>query len=138
VPSAEANSPVLQLIAAVAIHLVIPLMGVFTFWKLYRRMRDANIPAPPIIPCFILFFTLGGWLLVVLTGFLWFWSGMASLGVFYLIFVAPLLTAILAWKLRCQRALSVFHQYAFLGCATYPCVIIVGLVGGLNIGFIGR
>jgi hypothetical protein len=35
-------------------------------------------------------------------------------------FVAPLLTAVLAWKLRSQRALSVFHRRAFFGCASYP------------------
>jgi hypothetical protein len=91
-------------------------------------MRSASIRSPPVIPYFILFATFGGWLLVALTAYFWKWSGMASLGMIYLILVAPFLTAALAWKLRHQRALSVFHRCAFLGNAAYTCLIFASLV----------
>jgi hypothetical protein len=113
-------------------------MGLFGFWMLVRRMRSASIPSPPVVPYFILFATLGGWLLVLLTAYFWQWSGMASLGMIYLIIVAPFLTAVLAWKLRYQRALSVFHRCAFIGNIAYPCLIFASLVWATSKGLIGR
>jgi hypothetical protein len=46
------------------------------------------VVSPPAVPFFVLFFTLGGWLLVLLTAWFWEWSGLASLGMLYLIFIA--------------------------------------------------
>ena len=71
------------------------------------------VVSPPIIPYVILFFTLGGWLTVLLTVCFWEWSGLASLGMLYLILVAPLLTAFMSWHLRLERRLSRFHAWAF-------------------------
>jgi hypothetical protein len=56
------------------------------------------VVSPPVVPFFVLFFTLGGWLLVLLTAWFSEWSGLASLGMSYLIFIAPVLTAVLSWR----------------------------------------
>ena len=71
-----------------------------------RKMSAARIDSPPTVPFFVLFFTLGGWVLVLLTAWLWEWSGLASLGMIYLLLVAPVLTGVMPWKLRSQRTLS--------------------------------
>ncbi len=96
------------------------------------------IASPPVIPFFILFVTLGGWLLVVLTLWYWEWSGMASLGVLYLILIAPLITGIMAWNLRFQRALSVFHSCAFFISGAYTCFTLAGVTLAFGLHLIGR
>jgi hypothetical protein len=75
---------------AACIHLAVPVMGLSAYGLLVWRMRTAGIPRAPIVAFFILFATLGGWLLVVLTGLFWVWSGMATLGALYLIWSPPL------------------------------------------------
>ena len=62
-------------------------------------MKDNNIESPPFVPLFLLFVTYGGWLIVLLTKLFWVWSGMATLGIAYLI-----LTAFLAAALRAGGA----------------------------------
>jgi hypothetical protein len=64
---------------------------------------------------------------VLLTVWFWEWSGMASLGMLYLILIAPVLTAVMSWKLRHQRALSRFHAWAFYLCMACTCLVVVGV-----------
>jgi hypothetical protein len=66
-------------------------------------------------------------LTVLLTAWFWEWSGLAALGMLYLIFIAPALTAWLAWQLRVQRTLSKFHACAFYICVAYTCLIVIGV-----------
>jgi hypothetical protein len=82
-------------------------------------MIEAGIPKPPIVPFFILFATYGGWLIVGLTFLLWYWSGMATLGLAYLIFIAPIVMLALAVLLYKRRNLSQFHFSAFSASAVY-------------------
>jgi TonB family protein len=118
--------PVSRIMIALGIHLIVPLLGIGAYVLLNRRMRRALVPSPPVVSYFILFATFGGWLLVVLTALFWVWSSMASLGVGYLIFIAPIVTTILAWRLRQSRSLSAYHHYAFLASIAYTGLICVG------------
>jgi len=61
--------------------------------------------------------------MVALTAIFWEWSGMASLGVFYLALIAPFVTAAAAWNLRRRRDLSVFHKSAFIAGTAYSAAI---------------
>jgi len=115
--------PLTKIIAAVGVNLVVPLTGVVAFVLLCRWMSRARIQSPPFFSYLILFANFGGWLMVLLTALFWQWSGMASLGVFYLAFAAPFLTAVLAWNLRHRRALSAFHKSAFYLSFLYSGVI---------------
>jgi len=114
-----------QILTAVAIYLLVPFAGFAVFCWLCLRMRLAGIPDPPFVSYFILFATFGGWLVVALTALFWEWSGMASLGVFYLVFAAPCITGVLAWRLRQRRPLSAFHRGAFFTSAIYSGLIVV-------------
>jgi hypothetical protein len=125
-------------LTAFSIYIVMPLLGLLAYAMLLRKMRSARIVLPPTIPFFILFFTLGGWLLVLLTVWIWEWSGMASIGMIYLILVAPVLTAVMFWKLRSQRTLSAFHRCAFVLSGAYTCLIIVAVPLALRSPFVGR
>jgi hypothetical protein len=102
-------------------------MGVVAFWILIRNMRCAGVESPPELPYFILFATMRGWLLVVHTARSWKRSRKASLGVFYLILVAPFDRGYDV-AIASQRALSVFHSCAFIGSAGYTCLMFVRLV----------
>jgi hypothetical protein len=105
--------------AATLIHFVIPASGLWLYSRLRNRMLTAGTPDPPIIPFFILFATYGGWLLVILTSLFLGWSGMATLGVAYLMFIAPVVMLTLTIRLYKQRNLSGFHFSAFVAGAVY-------------------
>lgn len=115
--------PVSKVIAAVGVNWVTPLLGVIAFYLLCRWMWQSKIQSPPFFSYFILFATFSGLLMVLLTVLFWEWSGMASLGVFYLAFAAPLIAGGLAWRLRQRRALSTFHRSAFYLSLGYSSII---------------
>ncbi len=104
---------------AVAIHLLVPLLGVVAYLMLCLKMSLSQIPSPPYFSWFILFGTFGGWLLVVLTEIFWKWSGMASIGLFGLVLVAPFVTSALSVSLRGRRKVSWFHWGAFVASVGY-------------------
>ena len=115
----------MELIKAILIHLAVPLAGLQFFVWLRNKMRAAQIERPPVIPLFIIFATYGGWLMVVLTALFWYWSGMASLGLLYLVFIAPIVMTILAVALYRQRWLSGYHFGSFIASGIYPCILAV-------------
>lgn len=115
------------MVVPISIYVLTPIMGLLAFWALIRKMRSEGVVSPPEIHFLVLFFTLGGWLLVLLTAWFWEWSGLASIGVLYLIFIAPALTAVMAWQLRSNRTLSNFHKYAFFLSGAYTCVVALGV-----------
>ena len=115
------------MVAPLAIYIFLPVLGVAIYLALVWHMRRMGVVSPPTLAYFILFFTLGGWLQVLLTAWFWEWSGMASLGALYLVFIAPFLTAFIAWRLRLQRAVSTFHKCAFLLCSGYSGLAVAGL-----------
>ena len=104
------------------INLIIPALGLYAFNEVRLRMKDEEIERPPTVQLFILFATYGGWVLVVLTLCCWYWSGAASLGLIYLLLIAPLVTLVMAALLYRQRNLSVFHRRAFVASAAYAAV----------------
>lgn len=100
-----------------AIHVLVPAIGVFIFARLCVAMRDAHVENPPYRQLFVLFATYGGVLLVVLTALFWRWSGMASLGVFYLLLAAPVAMAVCAWSVDPKQ--SAYHTATFKAAVLY-------------------
>jgi hypothetical protein len=76
-------------------------------------MRDGEIEDPPVVSLFIIFATWGSLLVLVLTRFFWYWSGIATLGLAYLVFLAPIVMAVIAVRTYLDRKLSHFHRGAF-------------------------
>jgi len=130
--------PLSKIVAAISVNIFVPLFGVIAFVLLYRRMRRANIPSPPFAHYFILFVTYGGWLMVFLTALFWEWSGMASLGFFYLVLIAPFVTAGVAFSLRSRYALSVFHRVAYVASLVYSGLMVVILGAWLGSWFFAK
>ncbi len=116
-----------ELVRGLVVHFIVPVIGVLLFIFLCHKIRKQNIPHPPIVPWFNLFFTYGGFTTVILTEFLWVWSGMASLGCFYLLLVSPWIMLAQLIYLIPYRQLSLFHLWAFrLSIAWYP-VLALGI-----------
>jgi hypothetical protein len=125
----------MEVTIAILIHFVIPASGLGLYLRLRDRMIEAGIPKPPIVPFFILFATYGGWLLVGLTFLLWYWSVMATLGLAYLILIAPIVMLALAVRLYKRRNLSSFHFGAFATSAAYvPFLIAVWVLRRVIVG----
>jgi hypothetical protein len=120
------------------IYILVPIIGVLAFWVLIRKMRSNGVVSPPEFPFFILFFTFGGWLEVLLTAWLWEWSGLASIGMLYLILIAPVITAVMSWRLRSTLSVSAFHRWAFFVSGAYTCVVVLGVPAAIYTHLIGR
>jgi hypothetical protein len=101
-------------------------------------MLRTHIQSPLFFYYFILFATYGGWLMVLLTALFWEWSGAASLGVFYLVLVAPFVTAGVTFSLRGSYALSVFHRVAYIASMAYSGLMVVTLGVWLGMRFFVR
>ena len=113
---------------AVTIHLIIPTIGLMVFLKLVAKMK-IEMQYPPILEYFVIFTTYGGLLLVILTSIFWKWSGLASLGTFYLILGAPILLGFIAYQQFKKRKKSKYNDWAFLICALYYVIIpLIGLI----------
>lgn len=108
-----------QIISALTIHFILPLTGLLWFLRLRKQMKNENIPNAPTTELFIIFSTYGGLLLVALTTFFWLWSGMASLGTFYLILAAPIVMGIIAYRHRTTRKISKYHNWTYLSGLLY-------------------
>jgi hypothetical protein len=130
--------PASKVVAAIGVNILVPLVGVVAFVLLCRRMSRTHLQSPPFFPYFILFATTGGWLVVFLTALFWEWSGMASLGVFYLVFVAPFVTAGAAFSLRQSVTLSVFHRVAYVASIVYSGLLLLAVGIWLGIYFLAR
>ena len=102
-----------EIIIALTIHLFIPLAGFLYFLQLKNRMKNENIKDAPTAELFIIFATYGGILLVTLTTIFWKWSGLASLGAFYLIIVAPIVMVLIAYRNRQTKEKSKYHNWIY-------------------------
>ena len=90
-----------QIATAILIHLFFPALGLFGFVVLCRRLSSQGVSRIFFAELFLLFVAYGGWLLVLLTALFWQWSGMASLGLLFLVFGAP--TLLLPVTIHCLR-----------------------------------
>ena len=122
----------MEVLRAVLIHLVVPGAGALLYLSIVRRMLDQQIKDPPVISLFIIFATWGSLLVLVLTRFFWYWSGMATLGLAYLVFLAPIAMGVIAVRIYLDRKLSRFHKGAFVASVAYVPVI-AGVIAGSNL-----
>jgi hypothetical protein len=124
--------PIPEWITAILIHLVIPAAGICLYIRWRRAAQWAGAPPRFAIYLFALFFVWGGALLITLTSLFWYWSGMASLGTFFLLFASPLFmipVVIGLWQMR--------HQFRPARLATAAGLLYYGVVVVALILFIG-
>lgn len=100
----------IDIFMVVFIHLILPVAGIVVYIRLLRKMRKEQIPNIPKGALFLLFFVYGGILMEILTGLFWVQSGMSSLGLVFLIFIAPVICGIIAWQQRNNIGVSKYHR----------------------------
>lgn len=118
-----------ELITAVLIHFVIPILGIVFYFILLHKMKKSNIQNPPTVALFLEFFICGGFLLIVLTSLFWKWSAIASLGAIFIFFIAPFIMLGLAIYYIGKRNDSKYHKITFYLASMYlPVITIVYLL----------
>lgn len=108
-----------EIIIAVGIHFVIPLIGLLYYFWMVHQTRKEKIPNAPIIELFVIFSTYGGLLLAVLTTLFWKWSLMASIGSLYLILGAPILMGLIGYRRHRTRDFSKYHSGVYVSSMAY-------------------
>lgn len=109
----------MELFRFIAIHLIVPGLGVALYLNLVRKMLDREVREPPVVSLLIIFATWGTLLVLVLTAFFWYWSGMATLGFAYLFLLAPIVMGFIAVRTSLNLDLSKFHRGTFVASASY-------------------
>ncbi len=110
---------IFEIIVALTIHILLPIVGILYFIHLRNRMKKEEVKNALIIDLFIIFATYGGLLLVSLTAIFWKWSGLASLGTFYLIIGAPVAMGIISYRNRKTKKDSKYHKWTYLSGILY-------------------
>lgn len=98
-----------EIITTACIYLVIPIIGMLYFIYLRDKMIKEEIPNPPVIELLLVFAIYGILLLTILTALFWEWSAFASLGVVFIVLIAPILMAFISIRLRINKGLSKYH-----------------------------
>ena len=117
-----------QFLIGISIHLLVPIAGLLGYFRLLAKMKLGNLKPLPSLELFLIFLTYGGCLIVALTTFFWEWSGMASIGVFYLILLAPILMGAIAKRMSKVRNVSTYHQVIYWASLTYLLLVYLVVV----------
>lgn len=105
----------MEVLIPLLIYLAVPLIGLFISLKLFENIDDNTIYFISLINVA----HFGGWLLILLTGLFWYWSGMAFLGGFYLVTFAPILSiGFFYWLIKNKRNLT-RYKYALISSIIY-------------------
>ena len=110
------------------IHLIIPILGILYFFKIKSKIEYEKIADPPIGELFVIYVTYGGLILAILTSLFWKWSAMASLGMAYLTFIAPIIMGIISYSLRYKRKISLYHNLIYLSGILYIVALLLLIV----------
>ena len=89
---------------------MLPVTGVIAYILLIRKMRKEQISPVPKASLFALFLIYGTLLMEILLGISGRVSGMSSLGILFLIFVAPVICGIIALLHRNNVRISKYHR----------------------------
>lgn len=115
----------LESLIAVLVYLIVPVIGFITFMWLVKQMKSRRIQNAPIDALLWIFGTYVGLLILTLASIIWplSWSGLASLGAFYLVIVAPFIMGIIAFRLRKSISLTVYHKWTFITALIYLAIM---------------
>ena len=105
----------MEIVTPILIYVVVPLIGLLVFTRLFAGVYNSSIYAISLINTA----HFGGWLIFFLTALFWQSSGMVSLGFFYLIFIAPVLSAGFAFYILRQKKNLTDYRYALVTSIFY-------------------
>ena len=109
----------IETIIAIVTYFIIPLFGVMLYQKIDKKMKIEKIPKAPTNELFLIFSTYGILLLISLISLFLKWSGMDSIGTFYLILIAPIVMGIIAYRQRHTKTISKYHRWTYTSSLLY-------------------
>jgi FtsH-binding integral membrane protein len=112
----------MKILTFLLIHVITPIIGLLGFLFLKKKILKESIENPPLIDLFFIFSIYGGILLIILTELFWKWSGMASLGAFFLTIPGFVIMAIIGYRNYKFRHVSIYHKISYL-CGLAYCII---------------
>jgi hypothetical protein len=115
------------------IYVLVPAAGLLVYLVLCRRLHAASASWLFLGQLFLLFSCYGGVLLIILTLLLWEWSGAATLGAAFLVFVAPIILLPVTANLWRRRDSSPAQRIAFRACIGYYLLLIASI--GIIVAF---
>ncbi len=118
----------LEIISVATIYLLLPICGLIGFLHLCEKMKREKIAHSPVEELFGIFWIYGTLVIVFLSVLFWGWSGVALLGMIFLVFVAPLLMAWISIRLRKKKGISKYHLFVLNAAMLYFVVLPVCLV----------
>lgn len=110
---------IFKLCITVFIYLIFPVAGITAYVLLLKKMRREQVPHIPKLSLLALFYIYGSWLVIILAEIFVKWSGMASMGVAFLIVIAPFICGIIAFRHRKNILLTKYHRLVFLLSIVY-------------------
>jgi hypothetical protein len=119
---------------SIAVFFLLPLGGLLWFVRICKAMRRDRLQDPPERTLFFLLVSYGGLLQMFLAQVIWrdMDFGLATLGAFYLVFVAPVLMICFAINLKKRRheapVLRVMFNASWLYFITAPLMIFLAIV----------
>lgn len=109
---------------ALFIHVVLPILGIICYIFILTRIKRENVKNPPNIALFLVFLNYGMFLLLILTALFWYWSGMATLGLLFVLFISPLIMlGIAIYYFNSQKA-SKYHKAVFYLALMYLPILL--------------
>lgn len=113
-----------EIVIALFIHFVVPLLGVIFYIYLLKRMKIESIKNPPNIALFLIVANYGGLSILILTLCFWYWSFMALIGSIYLVFIAPIVMLGISLFYLWKRNESTYHKITFYSALFYIPLLI--------------
>lgn len=118
----------LEIISVTVIYFIAPICGLIGFLHLCEKMKKEKIANSPVEELFGIFWIYGTLFVVFLSALFWGWSGVALLGMIFLVFVAPFLMAWISIRLRNKKGISKYHLFVLNAAMLYFVVLPVCLV----------
>lgn len=113
-----------ELVIALFIHFVVPMLGLIFYFYLLKRMKIESIKNPPNIALFLIVANYGGLFILILTLCFWYWSFMALIGSIYLVFIAPIVMLGISLFYLWKRNESKYHKITFYSALFYIPILI--------------
>ena len=111
------------------LFLGLPVVGVWLYLHVCRRMEETGVPSPPVVPLFAVFAACGAALLFAVSSAFGFWSGMHSIAFAGVLFVGVPWLIVQGVRLRRRRDLSPYHRAAAALSLSFPLAL--GVVIGI-------
>ena len=115
----------------IVIYLLVPILGIALFFFATKTLKPKERKEIFILKLLIVFACLGGLLLLLLTTVFWKWSGLASVGSVFLIFIAPILMAVIGYdsfKKRANEAESTLFKLSISYFIALPLIILIAFI----------